>query len=448
MIEHASKETGQEIVKFAVKHFGCKVNQYELQAMRELLIKKGYLPVTALSQADLLLVNTCTVTRASAAKNRKFIESVLKRYPTLRLVVTGCYIEEHFAEYACRDRIVPVRNCLKGSILSVIGAHHRDGTATQPKSPSGESAYIPLQVSEFAGRTRGFIKIQDGCSKFCSYCKIPFVRGVSRSRPFDEIVPEAERLVAHGIKEIVLTGICVGLYGRDLKDKVTLVDVVKSLARIRGIGRIRLSSIEPEQVTGELIEAIETSKIVCPHLHIPLQSGDDTILSLMRRPYSAAYYLSLVDVLRRKIPKVAISTDIMVGFPGEGENEFFNTVKLLEHVKPMRMHIFPFSPKEGTRAADLPDRISAQAVKKRAGFLKEKAQEYARLYAEDFLGKRAGVLIEERQDAKTQLFSGYTETYIRVLVSNACRDDVGGIKEVIVNRVSGQEVFGGIVKNS
>ena len=243
---------------FAIKNFGCKVNHYELQAMQELLKGQQHRLVSAVSQADIVLVNTCTVTEVSATKSRKFIESVLRKYPHMLLVVTGCFIEEHFAEYASRERIIPVRNYLKDQILSVIEAYQSHSEVAQPERPIKESKYVPLKVSEFTGRTRGFIKIQDGCNQFCSYCKIPFVRGISRSRPFREIVPEAERLVECGIKEIVVTGICVGLYGKDLAEDLTLADVVAALARVHGLERIRLSSVEPEQVTDDLIAVIKT----------------------------------------------------------------------------------------------------------------------------------------------------------------------------------------------
>jgi len=276
-----------------------------------------------------------------------------------------------------------------------------------------DKKFFPDGITDFSGHTRAFLKIQDGCDNSCAYCKVPLVRGRSRSRSICDVAMEADTLAQKGHKEIVLTGICLGAYGRDLKPKTSLAKLICKLEKIEGLERIRLSSIEAGDVTEELIDKLSKSPKLCQHLHIPIQSGDDKILKLMRRRYTRKYYLHLISLLRRKIPDISITTDVMVGFPGESEENFNNTLRLIRAISPLKAHIFPYSARPGTVALGLGSVIPPEIIRRRAGRLRLLAERYSLEFKKRFLKRVMPVLIESRAGDSRAFWEGHTGNYLK-----------------------------------
>ena len=368
---------------------GCKVNQYETQSIRERFSRAGFSESENGSPADIYLINTCTVTHKADSDSRYYIHKAESQNPRAKIIVTGCLVEKDALSLAK----------IKGIDYLISKRFFSEG------------------ISSFSGHTRAFLKIQDGCDNFCSYCKVPLVRGHSRSKKLAQIIKEAKALVKNGFKEIVLCGICLGAFGRDLKPKLKLVNVIKRLEKIAGLFRIRLSSIEAGDVSDELIRHMLNSKKLCRHLHIPIQSGDDQILKRMNRRYSSADYLGLIRKIKKQIPDIAITSDVLVGFPGESEESFNNTLNLVKKIMPLRAHIFPYSPRQGTSAASLVG-ISPQIVKKRMQRLRNLAEKLSLQYRKKFLNKKARVLIEGLFKEKAGFWEGHTDNYIKILVSS------------------------------
>jgi len=388
-------------VKF--RTLGCKVNQYETQEIRERLLGYGFKEIGGGKKADIYIINTCTVTHRADSDSLSFIRKAKKENKKAKIIVTGCLAEfdaDRIKE-ACRESLI-VKNKDKNKILKRLylsDSSRRKG------------------ISYFKGHTRAFLKIQDGCNNFCAYCKVPLVRGVSRSKPFKEVICEAEELAKNGFKEIVLSGICLGAYGKDLHPKANLVQVIEGIEKIEGILRIRLSSIEAGDVTPELISKMEVSRKLCRHLHIPIQSGDDRILKKMKRNYNRNTYLALVKSLKKRIPGIAITTDCLVGFPGEEEINFQNTLDLIKRILPLKVHIFPYSRRDGTSAAvNFNEEINPVAIKERASRLRDIARRCSYDYRKQFLNSDMDVLVENVSFAEGGSWEGYTDNYIRVLV--------------------------------
>ena len=336
---------------------GCKVNQYDTQSIRERFLEHGFQEELKTGKADIYLINTCTVTANADQKSRSAIRRCISENPKAKIIVTGCLVKKDSRQLAK----------IKGISFIVSKSFFAEG------------------ISSFHSHTRAFLKIQDGCDNSCAYCKVPLVRGRSRSRALAEVVKDARSLAKNGFKEIVLTGICLGAYGRDLEPKTSLVEVIEALEKIRGILRLRLSSIEAGDVTDALITKMAESKKLCPHLHIPIQSGDDKILKEMRRRYTRSYYIKLVKRIKRKIPGLSLTTDCLVGFPGETERNFKNTLGLIKCIVPLKVHIFPYSRREGTLAGSkLSGGIPPLVMKRRIDSLKSCAEACARDYKENF----------------------------------------------------------------
>jgi threonylcarbamoyladenosine tRNA methylthiotransferase MtaB len=379
---------------FKIYELGCKVNQYESQVMREQLKRAGFTEANG-SPADIYVVNTCTVTASADSQSRNLIRRSLRENLQAKVIVAGCYVQKDSKDILeiCKDAIL-IRNKQKDKIVDFLTDSRRTASTAD--------------ILDFHGHNRAFVKIEDGCNNNCSYCKVPLVRGRAVSRPAEDIIKEASNLAAAGFKEIVLCGICLGAY----KD---LIGLIGRLERIKGIKRIRLSSIEPIYVTEDLIERIVSSDKVCRHLHIPLQSGDDRILKAMNRRYTAAGYIKMIDGIRKRMPQAAIATDVLVGFNGEGEKEFKNTLKTIRAVRPMRTHIFTYSPREGTTAFDMPGMVDKKESSRRLDVLKRVTEGFSVSYRKRFTDKIVQVLAEGRRDKRTGLLTGYTDTYVKVL---------------------------------
>jgi len=407
---------------FYIKTLGCKVNQYESQVIRENFLKHGYRETENPDEAELFIVNTCTVTSTSDSKSLRLIRSGLKKKKCV--IATGCLVEDKTLDLFSLSGVrFIIKNKDKYRIpeimqTSYLGTPYFESSLTDKVECTQGRVYpsrTSAAITGFKGHTRVFVKVQDGCSNLCSYCKVRVVRGPSRSRPLNEIMDECMLLIKNGSKEIVLTGICLGAYGRDLSGDLNLSKLVGKICRIPGDWRLRLSSIEPKDITEDLINQLKAQEKLCKHIHIPFQSGDDYILKGMNRPYKGIDYLNIVDTLRRAIPDIAISTDIMVGFPGERDGNFKNTVDFVKKVRPMRMHVFPFSKRKGTKAYNYKDDVTSAVKKEREVQLLSLAGRFSREFTKRFVNKEVKVLVEDRSSIEGYL-QGYTGTYIKVYI--------------------------------
>lgn len=391
---------------FRIVTLGCKVNQYDSQDMREKLLAAGLVEAAEGAQADICLVNTCTVTGKADKESLYSVRRLRRENPRARVVVTGCLAQRDAARIAGADLILP--NPKKKEIARALGL--------KAVTASGES------ITSFKGHSRAFLKIQDGCDNFCSYCKVPFVRGRPESKPLENVAAEAQALAENGYREIVLTGICLGSYGKDRRDGTSLVQAVEAVEKIGSVARIRLSSIEAMQVTAALRRKLKEGGKLCPHLHVPLQSGDDAVLKRMNRPYTFRQFLSLIRGLQKTVKDFSFTTDIMVGFPGETEREFRSSIEAVRKLKPLKTHIFPFSAREGTRAASLPGRLPMDEIKRRVADLAEAARKAGAAARGKFIGRRMEVLVETRSKHKPGFWEGYTANYLPLLIK--CRGKV------------------------
>ncbi|MDD5504706.1 MAG: MiaB/RimO family radical SAM methylthiotransferase [Candidatus Omnitrophica bacterium] len=391
-------------MKFYLKTLGCKVNQYESQVIRERLLRQGYEETLDMSAAQLCFVNTCTVTAKADRECREVLRRISKANSKARIIAAGCYaVSGYDAIKAIDGRIEVLDNAGKMELFYLNG------------EPDG--------ISMFHDRTRAFIKVQDGCDNFCSYCRIPYVRGRSRSRNAESILEEAAGLVGKGYREIVLTGICLGDFSRQ-GGSCGLACLIRRISGIDGDFRVRLSSIELADINDDILNEISLSKKICHHLHIPLQSGDDEILKKMNRRYTAGQFISRVASIRSRIPDIGITTDIIVGFPGEKEANFKNSIITMQAIKPSRTHVFTFSPRQGTKAFDMGQDISGREKKERACVLKKAAEHFSREFNAGLCRKEQRILVEGRRDRATGMLCGYTDNYARVLIDG--NDDLMG----------------------
>ncbi|MFB0526487.1 MAG: tRNA (N(6)-L-threonylcarbamoyladenosine(37)-C(2))-methylthiotransferase MtaB [bacterium] len=406
---------------------GCKVNQYETALIEEGLEERGFRIVPFSQTADYYLINTCTVTLRTDQKCREYIRSALRRNSRAKIVVTGCYAQrspEELKNISPQCRVFD--NCQKSHIAEYLAKEARGMEETR------ESPKKLKLISKFPGHTRAFVKIQDGCNSFCSYCVIPYVRKEVSSRAISEVVSEVNRLLDSGYKEIVLCGINLGNYQK-------LIPLLKKLNYLSGLQRIRISSIEPLHINQEFIGAMKSLSKICHHLHIPLQSGDDHMLKLMNRKYTTQDYQRIVEMVRKSIPDVGISTDLIVGFPGETERRFYNTYDFVNRMGFSKMHIFRFSPRPGTLASRLPGRVSASEMRWRSRMLDNLEKELREKFCRQYLNKELEVLFERKEQGKSEngraLHSGFSSNYVRVLAP-ASEDEVNRLISVRINDVN------------
>ncbi len=422
---------------------GCKVNQYETEAIRELLTSAGFEEVKRGEKADVCVINTCTVTKHADTDSLSYIRKSQRLNPEALIVVTGCLAEKDKETIdAIPFKKVILSNQDKGKILNVINEHIK---STFLKLP----AYNPkeeLSISDFHGRSKAFIKIQDGCNNFCSYCKVPYVRGRSRSRQLGNVADEFKRLIDKGFKEVIFTGICLGEWGKDLRIQSDISELLSNIIKIEGDYRIRLSSIEPNNVTDGLIEAIKSSEKICNHLHIPLQSGDDLILKKMNRKYTSNDYIEIIDKIRQAKPDIAITTDCIVGFPGESDANFKNSLKVIDAIKPLKVHIFPYSNRKLTLASNFKDTVESKVIKERIMVFKNIADKLSFDYRLKFFGKTLEVLIETRnksfQSNELKEFIGYSDNYISTFILSNTDLKIGSIVKAEMRGIYGDLSLG------
>ncbi len=402
-------------VKFIT--LGCRVNQYETQGMREAMSRAGAVSFLAKNDkadsVDYVVINTCTVTEEADKENRYWIRRAKRDYPNARIVVTGCGVERDRAKI---EALPEVDFVLANHEKAEIANRLIEGCAS-PVVQSGvnpKHLFTPLSISEAEGHARAFIKIQDGCNHACSFCKVVMVRGRSRSRDLRDVIDEVIRLRDTGFKEVVFAGIQLGAYGLDISPGGKIAEVIRETAKIDGIERIRLSSIEPTDVTPKLIETIAGTPKCGHHLHIPLQSGDDDILKGMNRRYGRSFYIDLIARLKAAMPDFQLTLDVMAGFPGEEAVHFQNTVDLIREVKPLSCHVFPYSRREGTRAAVFTN-VPPALVKERVQALNDLSAEMSLKARESYLGKKMFVLTENyKRRSEAGQFQGLTENFMKV----------------------------------
>ena len=406
--------------RVAISNLGCKVNQYEAEAMIDEFKQAGFCLVDFSQTADIYVINSCAVTTQAASKSRKRARRAKRRGGSDSLVImAGCYSQvnpQEIKEIEEVDYIIgsDEKEKLVQKVKQLITSQENWDYSRQDYNDM--NSFPDFQVQNIDKRTRANIKIQDGCSQFCSYCIIPYARGQKRSRPPQKVVDEIKHLKQNNIKEFILTGIHLGAYGDDFsREGDHLSRLLESLINITGKFRIRLSSIEINEITEKLLQLLADKNKICPHLHIPLQSGSDKILDRMNRPYSSREFKKRIDWIRSEIPDIAISTDVMVGFPGEKTKNFQETFKLLQEIGFSRAHVFNFSPRPGTEAAKMSGQVDSEIKKERSQELRKLADRLKMQYEKQFLQEELEVLCERQNSEGT--YSGYTENYIRAKVS-------------------------------
>ncbi len=414
----------------AVFTLGCKVNQYESESISAQLQDAGYEVVDWREIADLYVVHTCAVTSQAAAKSRQQIHQAHRKNPEAQIVVMGCYAQldaEVISEMPGVRFVIGTteRQRFLGNLAQRILDKRDDRVENLVREFQTDETFEEMKGINQADYSRPMIKIQEGCNNFCSYCIIPYLRGPERSREAEHILEEVRGLVAQGYQEIVLTGIHLSAWGKDLVPQQHITDLLRAITRVEGLHRVRISSVEPTDVDESWLDFMVEEPKFCRHLHIPLQSGCDTVLSRMNRRYHTAYYRELVSKLRTRLPNIAISTDLIVGFPGETEEEARQTYEFCQEMKFSRMHVFRFSARKGTVAATLPHPVLKEVAERRSQEIRELAGQMMADYAHAFIGKELEVLLEEGRNG-ADIAEGYSDEYIRIRVPYKGKIPKGG----------------------
>jgi len=407
------------MITVAIATLGCKVNQFESEALMSALEQKGYGIVPFDEGADITIINTCTVTHRADFQSRQMIRRAFRSNPKSLIIVTGCYSQ---VEPEVMTKIEGVRYLLgnkeKGQIPELLPLMQKDELPQiQVSDIQKETVFWDIPLHSFQRHTRAFLKIQDGCDAHCSYCIVPYARGPSRSLPPEKLIEHLRVLKEKRFKEVVLTGIHIGSYGMDLTPPFPLEKLLRRIEEEKIPDRIRLSSIEPLDFSADLISFLSQSTKVCPHLHIPIQSGDDEILRLMNRNYDHFLLLDLIQKLHQSIPKLAIGADVIVGFPGETEEKFEHTYELIKSLPFSYLHIFPFSKRKGTPASQFPWRVDEAVIKKRAEKMRELGKKKRQAFYHQFLHQELRVLVEDRREKETGRWEGFSRNYIPVSLS-------------------------------
>lgn len=387
---------------------GCKVNTYESEYIIHLLKEAGYQIKDFDDFCDVYIINTCTVTNTSDIKSRKMIRKAIRKNPDACVVAMGCFIEAN-KDFQLPGLDIILGNRDKSKIIELLDEWFLKQEEIRRLYSTLPREFEDMYINEFPGRTRAFVKIQDGCENFCSYCIIPFVRGKCRSKNPDEVIDEITDLVNHGYQEVVLTGIHTGNYGVDLD--TNFASLLKRVVAIPGLLRLRISSIEITELTKDVLDVIRDSSIIVDHMHIPLQAGSNHVLSLMNRKYDLDYYFHKIKEIREVRPNMATTTDVIVGFPGESEEDFLETIDTCKKVGFTKIHVFPYSERKGTKAMELPDHIEPSVKKERARRLLLVSKELECSYYASFVGSEVTVLVEEEKDGKSY---GHTDNYLHV----------------------------------
>ncbi|MBN1613193.1 MAG: tRNA (N(6)-L-threonylcarbamoyladenosine(37)-C(2))-methylthiotransferase MtaB [Deltaproteobacteria bacterium] len=430
-------------MKVALTTLGCKVNQYESAALREALEARGHRMVPFGDIADCCIVNTCTVTSRADFQSRQLIRRANRSNPAAAVIVTGCCAQVSPDGIAGLPGVAAVvGNEEKSMIPEIISGAGNGECRVLVGDILRIGRFSPFYAGRFADHTRAFLKIQDGCNAFCSYCIVPYARGPSRSLPEAEVKRQIAILGRNGYREIVLTGIHLGVYGQDLDPRTDLLGILKWVEKERPVERLRLSSLEPTEVSDELIALMAGTKVLCQHFHIPLQSGDDRILRLMNRHYDRAYFQERMAKIRAVLPDASIGIDVLTGFPGESEREFDNTRSFIEEIPATYLHVFPYSNRPGTPASELPGQVRSEEKKRRAALLREIGKRKHRIFLERFLGRPLSVLVEAKEEGGGR---GFTENYLPVSIDGGAGLGDNGIYRILADRYEGKRLVGRIV---
>lgn len=437
------------MAKIAFYTLGCKVNQADTASMENLFLRSGHQLVSFDGEADVYIINTCVVTNTGQRKSRQTIHRAIRKNPNALIVVTGCYPQtaaEEVKAIAGVDMIIGNQD--RAQILQLVEerlAHRQTDTLDAVHKLTASTAFEEMAAGDITDKTRAFLKIQEGCNQFCTYCIIPYARGPLRSRSLESIRTETQRLISAGFKEIVLIGIHLGCYGKENPDGPTLYDAVKTVLDVPGVQRLRLGSLESVEVEPRLLTLMQEDARFCRHLHLPLQSGCDKTLQAMHRPYTTAKFKTLLADIKTKVPDIAITTDVIVGFPGETEADFETTCKFAESCGFSKMHIFPFSARKGTPAEKFAGAVTEAVKKERADILGRIDETMHKAFLQVMVGQNAEVLFE--QPAGEDYFEGLTGNYQRVFVKSGGRNLGGEILPVKITAFDGEKLLGEIIKD-
>lgn len=437
------------MAKIAFYTLGCKVNQADTASMENLFLRSGHQLVSFDGEADVYIINTCVVTNTGQRKSRQTIHRAIRKNPNALIVVTGCYPQtaaEEVKAIAGVDMIIGNQD--RAQIVQLVEerlAHRQTDTLDAVHKLTASTAFEEMAAGDITDKTRAFLKIQEGCNQFCTYCIIPYARGPLRSRSLESISTETQRLISAGFKEIVLIGIHLGCYGKENPDGPTLYDAVKTVLDVPGVQRLRLGSLESVEVEPRLLTLMQEDARFCRHLHLPLQSGCDKTLQAMHRPYTTAKFKTLLADIKTKVPDIAITTDVIVGFPGETEADFETTCKFAESCGFSKMHIFPFSARKGTPAEKFAGAVTEAVKKERADILGRIDETMHKAFLQAMVGQNAEVLFE--QPAGEDYFEGLTGNYQRVFVKSGGRNLGGEILPVKITAFDGEKLLGEIIKD-
>ncbi|WP_288477026.1 tRNA (N(6)-L-threonylcarbamoyladenosine(37)-C(2))-methylthiotransferase MtaB [uncultured Clostridium sp.] len=435
-------------MKVAFATLGCRVNVYESEAMTEKFIREGYEVVDFSEKADVYVINTCSVTNMGDKKSRQIIGRARRQNSEAIIAAVGCYSQiapKEVSSIEGVDVVLGTRN--KGDIVYFVNK------AKEERKPQIEVSGVlknkkfeNLKIEDYREKTRAFLKIQDGCNRFCTYCLIPYTRGAVCSKDFKVVLNEIKQLAEHGFKEIILSGIHTASYGLDLEGNVTLISLLEEIENIDGIERVRIGSIEPAFFTPEVVEKIKNMKKLCPQFHLSLQSGCTSTLKRMNRRYTADEYEEIVKVLRDNLKDVSITTDVIVGFPGETEEEFNETYEFLKRNKLTKTHIFKFSPRTGTKAHDMENQIDGKIKEERSKTLIALNKINEREFTKSLVGRTMDVLIEQEVKGEEGIYEGYTRNYVKVHVKGISEKEIGKIINVKILEEKGDYSIGNVVK--
>ncbi len=435
-------------MKVAFATLGCRVNVYESEAMTEKFIREGYEVVDFSEKADVYVINTCSVTNMGDKKSRQIIGRARRQNSEAIIAAVGCYSQiapKEVSSIEGVDVVLGTRN--KGDIVYFVNK------AKEERKPQIEVSGVlknkkfeNLKIEDYREKTRAFLKIQDGCNRFCTYCLIPYTRGAVCSKDFKVVLNEIKQLADHGFKEIILSGIHTASYGLDLEGNVTLISLLEEIENIDGIERVRIGSIEPAFFTPEVVEKIKNMKKLCPQFHLSLQSGCTSTLKRMNRRYTADEYEEIVKVLRDNLKDVSITTDVIVGFPGETEEEFNETYEFLKRNKLTKTHIFKFSPRTGTKAHDMENQIDGKIKEERSKKLIALNKINERDFTKSLVGRTMDVLIEQEVKGEEGIYEGYTRNYVKVHVKGISEKEIGKIINVKILEEKGDYSIGNVVK--
>jgi len=435
------------MLRVAITTLGCKVNQYDTATIEDRLRAEGHTLVPFAETADVYIVNSCTVTNQADAESRQLVRRAKRHNPAARVIMTGCYAQvspKSVAKVPEVDHVVGLNRL--DDLLRAVRAELAERVAVS-NLRTGESSKSPgietLGALTFSGQTRAFLKIQEGCDLFCTFCIVPMSRGKSRSVPPRVVLEQLDRLAGQGFQEIVLTGIHLGGYGEDLEPRVDLPGLLEAIEERKPVPRVRLSSIDPHEISDSLLTLLSRAQTLCPHLHVPLQSGDDTILARMRRRYDSTLAREVLTKLRETLPQAALGTDLIVGFPGEGEDEFERGLTFLQESPFTYFHVFPYSVRNGTTAAKFTDKVPQPIIDARARQIRRLGEQKKAAFARTFVGRAVPVLFEHTRDKATGLLKGYSRNYLRVLAAGG---DEYMNREVPVTlaRTNGETLWGEI----